>query len=190
MKILILSFSNNKVNEDSYVPNKIGLTFSCVDECINELKDKDMQVEHICMNYKNIKKCMACGKRGWGICLEEHKCIINDDFNELYDMMNQYDGFIFITPVYFWEMSESAKTFFDRLKRCDAFNENSKIIGKKFISIACAGGSGSGTENTLQAFDTLNHFMKMDMIGRLSITRFNFEEQKQEIKNCISKFNN
>ena len=47
MKILILSFSNNKVNEDSYVPDKIGLTFSCVDECINELKNKGIQVEHI-----------------------------------------------------------------------------------------------------------------------------------------------
>lgn len=190
MKILILSFSNNKVNEDSYVPNKIGLTFSSVNECTNELQNKGIEVDHICINYKNIKKCMACGKRGWGICLEEHKCIINDDFNELYNIMSEYDGFIFITPVYFWEMSESAKTFFDRLKRCDAFNDNSKIRGKKFIAMACAGGSGSGTENTLKAFDALNYFMKMDMIGRIDITKFNFEEQREKIKKCISKFNN
>ena len=27
MKVLILSFSSNQVNEDSFVPNKIGLTF-------------------------------------------------------------------------------------------------------------------------------------------------------------------
>ena len=27
MKTLILSFSNNLVNEDSFIPNKIGLTF-------------------------------------------------------------------------------------------------------------------------------------------------------------------
>ena len=31
MKVLILSFSSNKVNEDSYIPNKTGLTFACVD---------------------------------------------------------------------------------------------------------------------------------------------------------------
>ena len=30
--------------------------------------------------------------------------------------------------------------------------------------------------------------MKMDMIGRIPVTRFNCEEQKQEIRNCISKF--
>ena len=38
MKVLILSFSANKVNEDSFIPNKIGLTFSCVEECEKVLK--------------------------------------------------------------------------------------------------------------------------------------------------------
>lgn len=38
MKVLILSFSANKVNEDSFVPNKIGLTFSCVNLCKEELE--------------------------------------------------------------------------------------------------------------------------------------------------------
>ena len=187
MKILIFSFSNNKVNQDSFIPNKKGLTFSCVDECINELNNQGILNEHICINSRNIKKCMSCGERGWGICLKEHKCIMKDDFNELYNLMSEYDGYIFITPVYFWEMSESAKAFFDRLKRCDVFNDASKIKGKKLIVIACAGGSGNGTENTLNAFDVLNHFMNMDMIGRIPITKFNYEEQKDEIKNSISK---
>lgn len=80
------------------------------------------------------------------------------------------------------------QNIFDRLKRCDAFNDNSKIKGKKFISIACAGGSGNGTENTLNAFDVLNHFMNMEMIGRIPVTRFNYEEQKNEIQNSINKF--
>lgn len=188
MKVLILSFSNNKVNEDSFIPNEKGLTFAAVDECISKLNKKNIQQEHICMNYKNIKKCMACGQRGWGDCLKNHECVIKDDFNDIYSQMSKYDGYIFITPVYFWEMSESAKTFFDRLKRCDAFCEDSKLRGKKFISIACAGGSGNGTENTLQAFDVFNHFMKMDMVGRIPVTRFNFEEQKNEMEKSICKF--
>lgn len=185
MKVLILSFSANKVNEDSFIPNKIGLTFSCVEECEKVLKEKANIVEHICMNKKNIQKCMACGARGWGICIEQNKCVLKDDFNEIYNYMKDFDAYIFITPVYFHEMSESAKTFFDRLKRCDAFNDNSNIKGKKIISIACAGGSGSGAEETLKAFDTLNYFLKTDMIGRIPITKFNFEKQKIQIKNSI-----
>ena len=179
MKVLILSFSNNLVNEDSYIPNKIGLTFSCVEECEKGLKKLGIEVEHICINKKNIKKCLACGKRGWGICLDEHKCIQKDDFNDIYEYMNGFDAYIFITPVYFWEMSESAKTFFDRLKRCDAFNDNSKIKEKKIICIA-------GTEETLKSFDILNHFLKTKMVGRIPVTRFTFEEQKEKIQKVIN----
>lgn len=186
MKVLILSFSNNQVNEDSYIPNKIGLTFSCVEECEKELKRLGNEVEHICINKKNIKKCLACGKRGWGICLEEHKCIQKDNFNEIYEYMSNFDAYIFITPVYFWEMSESAKTFFDRLKRCDAFNDDSKIKGKKIVCIACAGGSGNGTEETLKSFDILDHFLKTKMIGRIPVTKANFENQKEVIDKAMN----
>ncbi len=186
MKTLILSFSANQVNEESFIPNKIGLTFSCVKEFEKELEKSGIEVEHICINKKNIKKCLACGKRGWGICSEEHKCIQKDDFNEIYEYMSDFNAYIFITPVYFWEMSESAKTFLDRLKRCDAFNDNSKIKGRKIICIACAGGSGNGTEETLKSFDILNHFLKTEMIGRIPVTKANFEKQKEEIKRAVN----
>ena len=181
MKTLILSFSNNLVNEDSFIPNKMGLTFSCVEVCINYLKEQNLEVEHICMNKKDIRKCNACGKRGWGICGDKHICIQKDDFNDIYKYMDNFDRYIFITPVYFHEMSESAKTFFDRLKRCDAFNNNSNIKGKKIICIACAGGSGKGTEETLKAFDTLNYFLKTEMVGRIPVTKYDFDKQKEEI---------
>ena len=186
MKTLILSFSNNLVNENSFIPNKMGLTFYCVDACENKIKDLGESVEHICINKKNIQKCNACGKRGWGICADKHICVLKDDFNDIYKHMEDFDRFIFITPVYFHEMSESAKTFFDRLKRCDAFNDESRIKGKKIICIACAGGSGSGTEETLKSFDILNYFLKTKMVGRIPVTRFNVEEQKLKIAEALS----
>lgn len=188
MKVLILSFSNNLVNEESFIPNKIGLTFSCVEECEKQLSLLEHEVEHICINKRNIKKCIACGKRGWGICADEHICIQKDDFNEIYKYMEEFDSYVFITPVYFHEMSESAKTFFDRLKRCDAFNNNSKIKKKKIICIACAGGSGSGTEETLKSFDTLNYFLKTEMVGRIPVTKNNFKDQKEIIKESVNLF--
>jgi len=187
MKTLILSFSNNLVNEDSFIPNKAGLTFSCVEVCESYLKRKNIDYEHICINKKNINKCYSCGKRGWGICGVEHRCVQRDDFNDIYKHMDGFDSYIFITPVYFWEMSESAKTFFDRLKRCDAFNDKSNIKGKKIICIACAGGSGRGTEETLKSFDILNHFLNTEMIGRIPVTKYNFEDKKKEIENAIKK---
>lgn len=186
MKVLLLSFSSNKVNKDSFIPNKLGLTFACLDVCKKELEKLGYETEHICVNKKNIRRCLACGERGWGNCLQNHQCILKDDFNELYSYMSSFDVYVFLTPVYFWEMSESAKTFFDRLKRCDAFNDNSKIRGKKIVCIACAGGSGNGTEETLKSFDILSHFLKTEMHGRIPVTRFNFEQQKEVIQKAMS----
>ena len=187
MKVLILGFSNNIVNEDSFIPNKKGLTMSCVEVCENRLKELGHESDYICMNKKNINKCYACGPRGWGKCLETHICIQKDDFNDIYKQMNDYDAYIFVTPVYFHEMSESAKTFFDRLKRCDSFNDNSKLKDKKIVCIACAGGSGNGTEETLASFDILNHFLRTDMVGRIPVTKFNFNQQKDLIKEAVNK---
>ncbi|MCI8310497.1 MAG: flavodoxin family protein [Clostridia bacterium] len=182
MKALILSFSSNQVNEDSFIPNKKGLTFACVEECQKALNQYNIANEHICINKKNIKKCNACGERGWGICLDkQHICIQKDDFNDIYKYMENFDAYIFITPVYFHEMSESAKTFFDRLKRCDSFNKNSKIKGKKIVCIACAGGSGTGTDETLNSFDILNYFLGTKMHSRIPITKNNFDNQRSII---------
>lgn len=188
MKVLIMSFSNNIVNENSFIPNKKGLTMSCVEVCESKLKELGYDYEHICMNKKQINKCYACGPRGWGKCLDNHECIQKDEFNSIYKQMDNYDVYIFITPVYFHEMSESAKTFFDRLKRCDSFNDDSKIKGKKIICIACAGGSGSGTEETLNSFDTLNYFLRTNMVGRIPITKFSFNKQKLLIEESIMHF--
>ena len=187
MKTLILSFSNNIVDEDSFIPNKKGLTLSCVEVSEEELKKYGCEVEYICMNKRRINKCFACGPGGWGKCWDEHKCIQKDEFNDIYEHMSNFDCYIFVTPVYFKEMSESAKTFFDRLKRCDAFNDNSKIKGKNLICIACAGGSGDGTEETLKSFDILNYFLKTNMVGRIPVTRFDFDKQKELIIETINK---
>lgn len=187
MKVLILGFSNNIVNEKSFIPNKKGLTLSCIEYCEEELKKLGCEVEYICMNKRNINKCFACGPRGWGKCVDDYKCIQKDEFNSIYESMSDFDAYIFATPVYFKEMSESAKVFFDRLKRCDAFNDNSKIKGKNIICFACAGGSGDGTEETLKSFDILNYFLNTNMVGRIPITKYNFENQKETIKESISK---
>ena len=107
----------------------------------------------------------------------------------MYLYMSEFDNYVFITPVYFWEMSESAKTFFDRLKRCDSFNNASKIKNKKIVCIACAGGSGTGTEETLKSFDILNHHLRTEMVGRISVTKKNFETQKESIREVMKNLN-
>lgn len=171
MKVVIISSS----------PNEIGLTNSCVEIAKETLEKEKIETEWIVLNQYNIKKYEACGKRGWGICLEEHRCRMKDDFNDLKQKIDAFDAMIIVTPVYFYEMSESAKTFFDRLKRCESFDENSYLKNKNMLCIACAGGSGDGTENTLHSMKILAKFLHMNVVKQIGVTKKNFEEMKSEI---------
>ena len=58
----------------------------------------------------------------------------------------QADGYVLVTPVYWGELSESARAFTDRLRRCEATRERGKswLFDKPVIAVAAAGGSGNG----------------------------------------------
>lgn len=177
MRVVIVSSS----------PNEVGLTNSCVQVCRDTLEKSNVQVEWIVLNHYHIQKCEACGKRGWGMCLEEHKCKMDDDFNNLKEKIAEFDAMIVVSPVYFYEMSESAKTFFDRLKRCESFDENWKLRGKNMLCIACAGGSGDGTENTLNSMKILAKFLHMEVVKQVGVTKLNFEVMESEIVGGMKK---
>lgn len=102
-------------------------------------------MEKIRLNDLKIDKCHACND-GWGTCLTEHHCQEKDDFQVLHTQLAQAEGFALVTPVYWGEMSESAKAFTDRLRRCEATREPGKSIlfKKPVIAVAAAGGSGGG----------------------------------------------
>jgi len=76
--------------------------------------------------------------------------MIDDDFQNLREKINRADAFVFSSPVYFGDLSESAKRFLDRWRRCEISNrETSPLKGKIAIGIAAAGGSGGGAVSAL-----------------------------------------
>ena len=143
-------------------PNKEGLTESC-----GAAAEKgNGEAVMVRLNDLNILKCNACDV-GFGICLGENKCILEDDFEKVHEAMGEVDGYVVVTPVYFQEMSESAKTFFDRLRRCEAVNLDQKVnkIEKKpFICVAAAGRTGIGTLSCLTNMERIFfHLNKLDL---------------------------
>ena len=128
------------------------------------------------LNDLNILKCIACDQ-GWGICLKGNKCILEDDFEKVHEAMGEVDGFVVVTPVYFHDMSESAKMFFDRLRRCEAnlkFNREkvNKIEKKPFICVAAAGGGGSGTLSCLTSMERL--FFHLNKTDYRNLPKFDY----------------
>jgi multimeric flavodoxin WrbA len=96
------------------------------------------------LNDLNIRSCEACDN-GWGTCRDEHYCKVSDDFQALHARMLKADAFVFVTPVYWGDLSESMKNFTDRLRRCEALKgDQSGFYQKPVMMVAAAGGSGNG----------------------------------------------
>lgn len=144
MKILIITCS----------PNKDGLTAACGEVAEQGIKDGKGVPIVVRINDLKISKCEAC-KNGWGSCQGKGICQLKDDFQGIHKQIKAADGFVLISPVYWWDMSESAKALFDRLRRCEAMKDNNSVKGKPFICIAAAGGTGVGTINCLASMERM-----------------------------------
>ncbi len=100
-------------------PNKDGLTASAKDSIVRGMADAGVQIEEIHLNSRNLEHCRACGN-GWGSCNKTGSCVIHDDFADIYQTLREADGIVWISAVYWSELTECFKAFFDRLRRCDA----------------------------------------------------------------------
>jgi multimeric flavodoxin WrbA len=134
-------------------PNKDGLTAACAAAAVEGARQAGGHAEEVRLNDLQIGMCQACGN-GWGTCLPDHECQVEDDFQALHARVCQADAYVLVTPVYWGEMSESAKAFTDRLRRCEATRgDGSALSGKPAIAVAAAGGSGNGTITCLLSME-------------------------------------
>ena len=143
MDILIISSS----------PNTDGLTAACARAALEGISQVSGEVQEVRLNDLNIGSCKACD-HGWGTCLDEHYCKVLDDFQVLHKRVLQADAFVFVTPVYWGDLSESMKAFTDRLRRCEALrNTESGLYQKPILAVAAAGGSGNGAITCLASLE-------------------------------------
>jgi len=152
-------------------PNVDGLTSKLAQAVLEGAKSRESEIELIHLNKLKIESCKA-HNQGWGTCQKEGKCVIEDDFQNLRQKMEQADTLVFSTPVYFSDISESAKCFLDRLRRCLIFNrKDTPLRGKPVIGIASAGGSGGGAVKALGNLETYLRFFGFVIFDLVPVTR-------------------
>ncbi len=137
-------------------PNHDGLTAACGLAASEGVRQAGGNPEVIFLNDLQVGNCRACG-RGWGTCQTQHTCQHVDDFQALHKKTLEADALVLVTPVYWGEMSESAKAFTDRLRRCEASRGNESGFAspapKPVIAVAAAGGSGGGMITCLASME-------------------------------------
>jgi len=165
MDILIISSS----------PNRDGLTAACAAAAIDGVRLAGGRAEQVRLNDLQVGMCQACDN-GWGTCLSDHECQVEDDFQALHARLLQADACVFVTPVYWGEMSESAKAFADRLRRCEATRgDGSGLSGKPVIAVAAAGGSGNGMITCLLSMERWIDHVRARKFDLIPVNRWSRE---------------
>ena len=117
-------------------PRKGGNTEILVKEALTAAKEKGGETELFLVAGKTITPCDGCLA-----CADSGICKIDDDMQELYQKLEQADGVIFGTPVYFLNVSAQAKAIIDR---STALYNTKKLRGKVAAAIVVANRVGNG----------------------------------------------
>jgi len=161
-------------------PNLNGLTSTLVQAVLKGAKPK-AETELIHLNKLNLKACIACDK-GWGKCREKGVCILEDGFHHLAEKIAKSNVLVFGTPVYWHDLSESAKIFLDRLRRCETGVGFKTFTGKKAIGIASAGGSGRGAVRALLNLEDYLARLGFEVFDLVPVTRFSKEHKLEMLE--------
>jgi multimeric flavodoxin WrbA len=156
-------------------PNEDGLTAACAAAAVEGVRQAGGQAEEVRLNDLQVGMCQACDN-GWGTCLRDHECQVEDDFQALHAQVLQADAYALVTPVYWGEMSESAKALADRLRRCEATRgEASGLSGKPVIAVAAAGGSGNGMITCLLSMERWIEHVRARKFDLIPVNRWSRE---------------
>jgi multimeric flavodoxin WrbA len=90
-------------------PRPRGNTEYLVREALETLRKEGIDVEIVLLGEKQIAPCEGCGACG-GLLT----CRIEDDFQEVFEKMEQADGIIVGSPVYFGSASPQVMALLDR----------------------------------------------------------------------------
>ncbi|WP_432407712.1 flavodoxin family protein [Wukongibacter sp. M2B1] len=88
---------------------RVGNTEYYIKVVLEELKEKGFEAEYIRLRNKSISQCEGC----YG-CIENKKCVVEDDFQEIFNKMLEADGFIVGSPVYNGSITPRLKALLDR----------------------------------------------------------------------------
>ena len=100
MKVLLVNGS----------PHEKGCTYTALSEVASTLREEGVDADFFWIGKQPLAGCQGCGA-----CTKLGKCVFEDRVNEFAALAEEYDGFVFGSPVYFGGINGSMVSFMDRL---------------------------------------------------------------------------
>ena len=135
-------------------PREKGCTYRALSEIANTLAKNNVESEILHLGTKPVAGCIACGK-----CFQTGRCVFDDKVNEVLEKLDEYDGMVVGSPVYYAGPTRQLCAFLDRLFFCS----ERRMAGKLGAAVvSCRRGGASA------AFDRLNKYFticNMTVVG-------------------------
>ncbi len=90
-------------------PRRKGNTSTLLDRAVQGAVDAGVQVEKVILRDLEMSPCLEI----YG-CKETGRCVINDDFQQVYDQLMACDGLMLASPIFFYSVSATTKILIDR----------------------------------------------------------------------------
>ena len=137
MKVLLINGS----------PHREGCTFTALREIADTLEREGVGTEIFWTGTKPIAGCIACGQ-----CFRTGRCVFRDEVNGILERLDDFDGIVVGSPVYYAGPAGQLTAFLDRLFYCSG----PRMAGKLGAAVvSCRRGGASA------AFDRLNKYFSI-----------------------------
>ncbi len=144
MKVLLVNGS----------PRAKGCTYTALEEMAKVFSTEGIETDIFWIGNKPISGCIACGR-----CGVLGKCALDDCVNDFFALAENYDGFVFGSPVHYASMSGAMTSFMDRV----FYAGSSKFYLKPAAMIASA--RRAGTTATLDQMNKYALISQMPLIA-------------------------
>ena len=134
MKVLLINGS----------PNENGNTARSLQEMITIFQEENIETEVIQVGNKEIRGCCACQS-----CKKSGVCVFDDMVNECAKKLEECDGMVIASPVYYAAANGTLVSFLDRLFYSSKLDKRMKVGAS--IAVARRGGCSA-------TFDQLNKY--------------------------------
>ena len=117
-------------------PRKNGNTAYLVRAALTEMEKYDVEAVLIHLCEYAIGDCRGCEG-----CRESYRCVVRDDMQKLYPLLDEADALILGSPTYFYDVTALMKAFLDRLYCYEVFDEDDRSV---WMSVNEARGGQAG----------------------------------------------
>jgi multimeric flavodoxin WrbA len=170
-------------------PRKEGNTIQLVKTFSQTMQARGHDMRTIYLNDLNIRPCQGCLA-----CMPKGVCRIDDDMKDVRKHMTDSDLIVYATPVYWFGPSGQLKLVMDRSFAFFDKDYNSRIAGKKAVTIMTCGDEDKETCGpSIEMFKRTLNLLGVSYVGSVEATgceqewvvRESFQEETRRLAGSI-----